>query len=211
MKERTQKLINDFLKRYREEEYLVPAVLLSVEKITSLGEKKILICGNGGSAADSEHFAAELLKSFMLKRRVCFDLYNALSSYPDGDRIADHLQRGVKAIPLSSFTAFNSAYSNDTASDYGYAHLVNVLGEKGDILFAISTSGNSENVVAAAKVAKAKGLSVIALTGKSGGDLKNYCDILLNAPSEIVYRTQELHLPIYHLICLCVESELFDE
>lgn len=211
MKERTQNYINDFLSSYNEMEYLIPAVVSCVDKIVSLRKKKILLCGNGGSAADCEHFSAELLKSFKLKRSIPDDLKEKLSVLEGGENIAKYLQGGVKAIPLTSFSSFNSAFLNDTGSLYGFSQLVNALGDEGDLLVAISTSGNSKNVVAAAKVAKAKGLTVAALTGRSGGMLKNVCDILLNVPSDEVYKIQELHLPVYHLICLCAESELFDE
>ena len=211
MKERTKNYINEFLSSYKEMEYLIPAVVSCVDKIVSLNEKKILVCGNGGSAADCEHFSAELLKSFMLKRRIPDDLKKRLLAYPDGEEIANNLQQGVKVIPIPSLSSFNSAYLNDTNTPFAFAQLVNVLGVEGDLLFAISTSGNSKNVVAAAKVAKAKGLTVAALTGKTGGELKKYCDILLNVPSDVVYKIQEYHLPVYHLICLCAESELYDE
>ena len=174
--------------------------------------KKILICGNGGSAADSEHIAGELLKSFTLKRKPPVELCEKLTKAygEEGTFIADNIQMGIKCIPLTSFNAFSTAFINDCDEKMLFAQLVNALGDENDILLAISTSGNSKNVCYAAQLAKIKNLKVISLTGDTGGKLKNLSDILLNVPSKIVYKIQEYHLPIYHLICLCVENELFD-
>ena len=213
MKRETLRYLNDFAASHEGAAYLVPEIMKVVELIVALGEHgKILVCGNGGSAADSEHFSGELLKSFMLKRPVERELKNRLVElYPDGKDIADNLQRGLKVIPLTSFNCFSTAFGNDCASDHSYAQLVNVLGEKGDVFLGISTSGNSANVLYAAKVAKAKGLHVVSMTGATGGKMKEVSDILLNVPETVVWKVQELHLPVYHLICLCVENELFGE
>ena len=129
----------------------------------------------------------------------------------EGTFIADNLQQAVKAIPLTSFCAYNTAFLNDCNEKMMFAQLVNALGIKDDILISISTSGNSKNVVYASMLAKSMGIKVIALTGETGGKLKDIADITINVPSKRVYRIQEYHLPIYHLICLCVESELFEE
>ena len=168
---------------------------------------KILLCGNGGSMADSEHIAGELLKSFVRKRT------------PDGKELkwltealgeeAAKLQRGVSAIPLPSICGAISAFSNDVEPTLAYAQLVYALGRSGDVLIALSTSGSSENVVKAAKCAKALGLSVISLTGESGGELLDISDVCVRAPENTTYKVQEYHLPIYHAICLEVEEILF--
>lgn len=214
MKKITQNYIERFILDRPELKYLeqplIDAINLFVQ--TAKNNKQILVCGNGGSAADSEHIAGELLKSFTLKRKPPIDLCDSLiKKYgEDGAVIADNIQMGIKCIPLTSFTAFNTAFSNDCNEKLLFAQLVNVLGDKDDILLAISTSGNSQNVCYAAQLAKLKGLKVVGLTGDTGGKLKNYADVLINVPSKTVYKIQEYHLPIYHLICLCVETEIFD-
>lgn len=213
MKQITNKYISDFLNRYKEMDYLKKTLEDAITMIVEMKkENKMLICGNGGSAADSEHIAGELLKSFTLKREVPCELREKLiSEYgKEGEFISSNIQSGVKAIPLTSFCAYNTAFLNDCSDKLLFAQLVNALGIKGDILFSISTSGNSANVLYASKLAKVLGMKVIALTGDSGGKLKEVADVLLNVPSNIVYRIQEYHLPIYHLICLCVEAELFN-
>lgn len=182
-------------------------------KEMALADKKLLLCGNGGSNADCEHIAGELLKSFILPRRIEPSLGAQLEGEygSEGKDIAANLQRGVKCVPLTSFSAFHTAFANDCDGKYAFAQLVNVLGERGDVLIAISTSGNSKNVLLAAKVARILGLKVIGFTGENGGRLAEYCDILLNVPVNETYRVQEYHECLYHLICLALESELYHE
>ncbi len=214
MKDITVEYINNFIKNHPEMEYLRKNINETIEMIVELKkENKLMVCGNGGSAADSEHIAGEFLKSFLLKRPIPEDVRFKLKNDwgDEGLYIADNLQVGVKCIPLTSFTAFNTAFLNDCDGDMLFAQLVNALGIENDILIAISTSGNSKNVVFACKVAKTLGIKVVALTGESGGALAKIADVLINVPSNIVYKIQEMHLPIYHLICLCVESELFEK
>ena len=215
MKYTTKKLFIDFFEKYPElkksiGKKLIQAVDILVE---SAKNNKILTCGNGGSAADSEHIAGEMLKAFMKKRLVTQefreDLVNEFGD--EGNFIADNLQQGIKCIPLTSFCAFNTAFLNDCNEKMLFAQLVNALGVAGDVLIAISTSGNSKNVCYAVQVAKAKGMKVISLTGRSGGRLKALSDICLNVPSDVVYEIQELHLPVYHLLCLTLENELFTD
>ncbi len=214
MKQRTLEIKKDFFERHTDLIYLDEQITKSIELIVDLKkENKILLCGNGGSAADCEHIAGELLKSFELKRKLSDKMYKKLKdSYgEEGTFIADNLQQAVKAIPLTSFCAYNTAFLNDCNEKMMFAQLVNALGIKDDILISISTSGNSKNVVYASMLAKTMGIKVIALTGETGGKLKDIADITINVPSKRVYRIQEYHLPIYHLLCLCVESELFEE
>lgn len=213
MKNRTNEYIDDFFNRFPEMNYLRENLVNGVNMLVALKENnKLLLCGNGGSAADCEHIAGEFLKSFVLKRQVDEELKSKLiSEYSeDGEFMANNLQCGIKAIPLTSFCAYNTAFLNDCNDKMLFAQLVNSLGVKDDVLIAISTSGNSANVVYAVKLAKVMGIKVIALTGEKGGKLKDLADVILNVPSNETYRIQEYHLPIYHLICLCVESELFD-
>ena len=214
MKKITQNYIDNFFSDKPEQGELKDAIIKTVEILTTCvrSGKKILTCGNGGSAADSEHIAGELLKAFVLKRPINENLRNKLvDEYEeDGEFIADNLQGGIKCIPLTSFCAYNTAYLNDCNDKILFAQLVNSLGDEGDVLIGLSTSGNSENVCYAAKVAKVKGLKVIGMTGQSGGKLKDLSDVTIRVNSNIVYKIQELHLPLYHLLCLCLESEMFD-
>lgn len=168
---------------------------------------KILLCGNGGSYADCEHIAGELLKGF-IKKRVPEG--KELKHLTEGlGEVALKLQRGICAVPLPSVSGALSAYINDAEPSLAYAQLVYAMGRPGDLLIAISTSGCAENVVNAAKCAKALGLSVISLTGESGGELLDLSDVCVRAPENTTYKIQEYHLPIYHAICLEVEDILF--
>ena len=167
-------------------------------------KNKVLICGNGGSAADSEHISAELLKGFCNHRKLSGELRTRL-----GSELADQLQGSLPAIPLANFTSLVSAYANDCNPTMVYAQLTLGLGQPGDILLAISTSGNAKNVIAAAQVARAKDMKIIALTGQTGGNLKSFSDITICVPETVTYKVQELHLPVYHALCLMVESAIF--
>ena len=174
---------------------------------------RILVCGNGGSAADSEHIVAELVKSFALCRTLPAadaDKLRALQN-PDADLLREHLQPGVAAISLCSQAALSTAISNDTQAHLSFAQQTYVYGKSGDILIALSTSGNSRNVLLALQTARAFGLSTIGLSGKSGGDMAPCCDLLFRAPSHETFRIQEFHLPLYHTICAMVEAELFGD
>ena len=157
---------------------------------------KILLCGNGGSAADCEHISGELLKGFLLPRP-------AEEGYPDA------LQRGLCAIPLTSMSAALSAFANDCDPTLVFAQLTYAMGRPGDVFVGLSTSGNSKNVVEAAKVAKKAGLTTVALTGESGGALLDICDVTIRVPAKETYLVQEYHLPVYHAICAEVEERLF--
>lgn len=172
----------------------------------------LLICGNGGSAADSLHIVGELMKSFSCKRPVSQEVQEALkrSCPQDAELYIKMLEGTLPAISLVNETGLMTAYSNDQAANLVFAQQVLGYGRSGAVLLAISTSGNSENVVHAARIAKAIGMSVISLTGASGGMLKDLSDILINVPSHITYQIQELHLPIYHSLCLALEHEFFE-
>ena len=172
---------------------------------------KILLCGNGGSAADCEHIAGEFLKGFLSLRPSTEDELASLSEALGDPAKAAKLQRGISAIPLPSISGALSAFANDVDAELVYAQLVYALGKQGDVLIAISTSGNSKNAVAAAKVARARGLKTVALTGMSGGSLADVCDVCVKAPEKETYKVQEYHLPIYHAICAQVEAILFEE
>ena len=165
---------------------------------------KLLLCGNGGSCADCEHISGELLKGFLLARKPLPEEIEGLD-----ESIASSLQRGIPAIPLTSLTAVSTAFANDVAPANIFAQLVFALGGKSDVFFGISTSGNSGNVLAAAKTAKVRGLKTIAMTGMKGGKLNDVADICIKVPECETFKVQELHLPVYHAICAEVEEALF--
>ena len=164
---------------------------------------KLLLCGNGGSASDCEHISGELLKGFLSKRPIGDEL-----PMLDGD-IRAKLQRGIGAVPLPSLSALSTAFSNDVDPMLTFAQGVYALGQKGDVVLGLSTSGNAKNVIAAMKVAKAMGLKTIAMTGESGGEMKKIADISLCVPETETYKVQQLHLPAYHAICAEAERILF--
>lgn len=174
---------------------------------------KVLMCGNGGSCADGDHIVGELMKGF-LKMRPVSDAKKAemKENCPEiEDDILSKLQCGLPAVSLPSIAALNSAFCNDVDPELIYAQSVFGLGKKGDILIALSTSGNAKNVFAAAKVAKAIGVTVIGLTGMTGGKLKGVADLCVCVPETETYKIQELHLPVYHYICAAVEEHFFEK
>lgn len=174
---------------------------------------KLLVAGNGGSCADSEHIVGELMKSFKLSRKCPAEFSEKLKTIDKvrGKELAENLQCGLPAIALTGHQALNSAFINDVSNGglFTYAQQVYGYGKPGDVLLAISTSGNSMNVINAVVVAKAIGMKVIGLTGIEGGELANFADIVLKVPETETYKIQELHLPIYHCLCLMLEERFF--
>ena len=203
------KYVNELVERYGALMPLKADIEAAVKKIIESYKKggKVLLCGNGGSASDSDHVAGELLKGFLMKREPQGEELSALKAELCDD--ASKLQRGVPAIPLPQLSGVLSAFANDVDPSLVYAQLVYALGRRGDILIAFSTSGNSVNTLKAAKCARALGISVISLTGESGGALRALSDISLRAPEKETFKVQEYHLPIYHAICAEVENILF--
>lgn len=176
--------------------------------------KKLLLCGNGGSAADCDHIAGELLKGFISLRFLeTEDRVKIASALPKDDPdiipLCNKLQGGLPAISLPSQSAVITAICNDTDPTLIFAQLVWALGQEGDALVCLSTSGNSRNVVLAAKAAKAKGMKVVALTGERESALSSLADVTIKAPATETYRVQEYHLPIYHYLCAEIEEEMF--
>jgi D-sedoheptulose 7-phosphate isomerase len=173
--------------------------------------KKLLVCGNGGSAADSEHIVGELMKGFLKKRPIGDAARERLAAVADreGTEVAANLQEALPAIALTSQVSLTSAISNDTNSDMVFAQQVYGLGDAGDALLGISTSGNSSNVINAFIVAKALGLQTIALTGRSGCRLALLADIAIRVPADGVAEIQEFHLPVYHALCIDLEEAFF--
>jgi len=170
-------------------------------------------CGNGGSAADSDHIVGELMKGFLKKRPVDADFRAKLAeAYPgQADFLADNLQCGLPAVSLHSQSALLTAFANDVDASMMYAQSIYALGRPDDVLIAISTSGNSKNVVNAAKIAKMIGVKVIALTGAKPCALDALADCIIHVGDTETYRVQELHLPVYHWLCARVEEEFYRE
>jgi len=209
----TEEILDKLIKRYPSlevcKEDIRDAGNMIIESYKNSGQ--LLTCGNGGSSSDAEHIVGELMKSFSKKRPIDSDLVKALESASDerGSLIASKLEKGLPAISLNAHSALVSAVSNDIGGDFIFAQQVIGYGRKNDVLLGISTSGNSQNVVDACIVAKAKGLKVITLTGEKGGKMKNYADVAICVPSTCTPDIQELHLPIYHALCIMVEETFF--
>ncbi len=206
-------VINEMILRYPELEICRKDVEDACNAVINCysTNSKLLLCGNGGSCSDADHIVGELMKSFERKRPIDQDLDRNLKSVSDdrGTFIAERLQNALPAISLNAHNALISAISNDIDGSLVYAQQVAGYGQKGDILIAISTSGNSQNIVDAAITAKAKGLTVIGLTGEHGGKVKQYCDISICVPAKNTAEVQEFHLPVYHTICKVVENKFF--
>lgn len=190
---------------------LIKALEILVDSFKHGG--KLLVCGNGGSAADSDHIVGELMKGFEKKRPIDKKLQEKLKEIDSesAEFLTKTLQQGLPAIALTVHNGLQTAFSNDASADASFANEVLGYGVKGDVLFGISTSGNSKNVCLAAIVAKAKGVKVIGLTGEKNSKLENLCDVVIKAPSSRTYQIQEYHLPIYHCLCLALEQEFFEE
>lgn len=174
---------------------------------------KLLIAGNGGSAADAEHIVGELMKGFKNPRKVNTEFANRLINENEqlGKTLSEHLQGALSAIALDGHPALTTAYMNDCEPLLGFAQQVNGYGRKGDAFLAISTSGNSENVLYAAVTAHALGMKVIGLTGEKESKLSAMSDVCIKVPQTETYMIQELHLPVYHSLCLMLEEKFFGE
>lgn len=215
MKGTTQHIIDSLIMRYSALEVCQQDLLQSVELLINCYKNggKILVCGNGGSAADAQHIVGELMKGFVLPRTLSSEKQIAIQrAFPENSQyLIDNLQETLPAISLLGETALTSAYSNDKAPDLVFAQQVLGHGNAGDVLLAISTSGTSRNVVYACQIAKIQNMQIIGLTGASGGKMRELCDVTICAPSDSTYQIQEYHLPIYHAICLALEEEFFGE
>lgn len=212
-KETTLVTIDHLIERYPVLAPMEEPLKAAVETIVNCYRKggKLLICGNGGSAADAEHITGELMKGFLLPRHLGEEKRQKLMDAcpEDAAYLIENLQEALPALSLVNQIALGTAFANDQAPDLVFAQQVFGLGREGDVLLAISTSGNSQNVLYAAQVARAFGISVISLTGMGGGKLRALTDILLAVPDKETYRIQELHLPIYHALCIAAEEEFF--
>ena len=172
---------------------------------------KLLIAGNGGSAADAEHIVGELMKGFKLPRKVDDTFATRLCETNEelGNVLAQNLQGALPAIALDGHPALSTAYMNDCEPLLCFAQQVNGYGKEGDVFLGISTSGNSKNVLYAAVTARAKGMKIIGLTGEKNSKLEQMSDVCIKVPQTETYMIQELHLPVYHCLCLMLENEFF--
>jgi D-sedoheptulose 7-phosphate isomerase len=206
-------ILNTLIERYPPLAFCENEIRSAAELLIESYKKggKLLLCGNGGSASDADHIVGELMKSFSKKRAVDSELAKGLRAISEtrGDLLASKLEGALPAVSLNAHSALLSAILNDIGGDFVFAQQVVALGKKGDVLLAISTSGNSQNVIDACIVAKAKGISTLGLTGKMGGELKNLCDVAICVPAVQTTEVQEYHLPIYHALCIILEETFF--
>jgi D-sedoheptulose 7-phosphate isomerase len=196
---KAENCLNELISRHPELEGCQSSILAAVKVIKESLSKggKLLICGNGGSGADAEHWVGELLKRFCTARPLAAEL---------PPELAAELEGAFPAIALTSFPSFQSAWANDRNPDFNFAQLVNALGRRGDVLIGLSTSGGAGNVNHAVVTAKALGLKTIGLTGANGGKLAAAADVAVKVPATETFEVQELHLPVYHCICLMLDE-----
>lgn len=207
--------IDELLKRYPVLEACHVSIFQAFEiiKESYIQEGKLLVCGNGGSAADAEHIVGELMKSFVKKRRLNSNFTETLKLIDSkgGIVLSENLQGALPAIALDGHLALSTAYMNDCEPLLCFAQQVNGYGRKADTLLAISTSGNSKNIVYATITAKAKSMKVIGLTGQKESKLSELSHVCIRVPEIETYKIQELHLPVYHCLCLMLEDYFFHE
>ena len=184
----------------------------SIIKDSFIKNNTLFLCGNGGSASDSEHIAGELLKSFLISRKVTNSDFKStiVKKFGNsGNEIIERLQEGLRTISLTSHPAFITAFANDVDPEYIFAQQLYVLAKSGDVLFGLSTSGNAKNVYKAFQVAAGLNLKTILLTGENGGRCLELADVAIKVPLKETYKIQEYHLPIYHSLCIMLEEYFY--
>ena len=215
MKQSVYKHVETLIKRYPDLQQIEKKILDSFFLLKECYKNggKLLIAGNGGSAADAEHIVGELMKGFKLSRKPKTDFAKKLIGENEelGTILAQNLQGALPAIALDGHLALSTAYMNDCEPLLCFAQQVNGYGKSGDIFLGISTSGNSKNVLYAAITARARGLKVVGLTGAKHNKLEQISDVCIKVPADETYMIQELHLPVYHCLCLMLEEEFFGE
>ena len=212
MKAAVRKIMEEYPGKYPALEACRADMYAALESLTACFASggKLLVCGNGGSASDALHIVGELMKGFVLPRRLeGKDKQRIAENCPDADYMLRNLQGALPAIALVSETALMTAYANDEAPDLCFAQQVWGYGREGDALLCITTSGNSKNTLYAAEAARARGMRVIGLTGQSGGKLAPLSDICIRVPAVRAHEVQELHLPVYHCLCLALEETFY--
>ena len=212
MKATTSIIFNELFERYPKLTAIKEQIWSAYEALNKVvtENKTVFVCGNGGSAADSEHIVGELMKSFKKKRLINNEVYNNLADYGEGGaKLRQTLEGSIKAVSLTSHIALSTAFANDKEPSAVFAQQLYGLSERGDALIALSTSGNSENCYLAAIAAKATGVSVIAMTGRNDSRLSEIADVTIKVPETETFKVQELHLPVYHCLCAMLEEENF--
>ena len=212
IKKENSLLVEDLINCYPVLEKCRDAIITTfhIIKETYLKNGKLLICGNGGSAADAEHISGELMKGFIKKRPLPESLFQKLMNQSAAEnQWVNRLQSALPAIPLTVNHVLGTAIANDQGADLVFAQQVLGIGTENDTLLTISTSGNSTNIIQAARVAKVKGMEIAGLTGADGGILRGFCDVVIQVPARETYKIQELHLPVYHCLCAMLEEEFF--
>jgi hypothetical protein len=213
MEENIIKILDDLISRYHKLNIVKNNIWMSYKILEKsyLNGGKLLIAGNGGSAADSEHIVGELMKGFIKPRSLKEDLQEKLKNIDKnmGDVLAESLQGALPAISVTGHVGLSTAYLNDCNPLLSFAQQVNGFGKEGDVFLGISTSGNSENILYALVTAKAKGLITIGLSGRDGGKMREFCDEIIIVPEKETFKIQEFHLPIYHSLCLMLEERFF--
>ncbi|MBQ1553280.1 MAG: SIS domain-containing protein [Clostridia bacterium] len=207
------KVFNKLFKAYPDLDQCINEIAAAYMAIRGCfaNDGKLLLCGNGGSAADCDHIVGELMKGFNLTRPIPAERRAAFNVFDDGPYISKRLQGALPAISLPSMSALISAYANDVDPLLVYAQQVYGYGRKGDVLLCLSTSGNSKNICYAAETARVMGLKTVAVTGVTGGRLATLADITVRLPKDTPYEVQELTLPVYHAICAGLEADFFSE
>ncbi|MGI6232498.1 MAG: D-sedoheptulose-7-phosphate isomerase [Prevotella sp.] len=213
MEENIQLRIHQLIERYPQLEVCGPdiASAYNILKECFYHKGKLLVAGNGGSASDSEHIVGELMKEFKQKRKIFSNQETLLMSIDKerGKMLAENLQGALPAISLVGEPSLTTAFMNDAVPLLVFAQQVNGYGFPGDVFWGISTSGNSENILYAAVTAKSKRMKVIGLTGSKPNKLEHYTDVCIHVPEEETYKIQELHIPVYHCLCLMLEDYFF--
>ncbi len=214
MEKRLEIHLDDLIKRYPKLEVCRKEIAnaYSILETAYSNGRKLLVSGNGGSASDSEHIVGELMKEFKLKRKVYQEQAEEMRKIsPElGEVLAENLQGALPAISLTGHSSLTTAFMNDSEPELIFAQQVNGYGKPGDVYLGISTSGNSKNVLYAAVTAKSKGLKVIGLTGQRENRLMNYADVCIRVPETETYKIQELHLPVYHCLCMMLEDYFYN-
>lgn len=208
-----KKILDELIERYPVLSVCKEDIKAAYDMISEcyLGDGKLLVAGNGGSAADAEHIVGELMKEFKKNRYLDDDMRKKIMAINSelGNDLCENLQGALTAIALTGNVALSTACLNDVNGAIGFAQQVLGYGRKNDVFLGITTSGNSRNILNAIVTARAKDMGTIALTGKGGGKAKALADVAIVVPENETYKIQELHLPIYHALCLMLEDSFF--
>lgn len=210
MKNSSSVMLENLLQKYNKLDSFKEEIIKITDIIRGFKHyNKVIICGNGGSCSDSAHIVGEMMKSFAAPRAVDETFKNNYITQFGADDVLEKMQGAVRAVSIVENSSLVSAISNDIGGEYVFSQQVYGMMDEGDILIGMTTSGNSINIINAMKTAKAKGGVTVGFTGKTGGKIAQYCDILFNAPEIETFEVQQQHEILYHIICLVVENELF--